>query len=147
MIRPFIVLVAAFALLGARNDLEAQRVAVDLRAVAATPTQRLAGTDLSAGFGYGLTVGYHLQPHLLAYGGWDWMHFQAEQSFAGTDMDFEETGYTGGCASSTRSVDRRPRCSVSRPVRRTSTSRSRTSAETSWRTRATSSASRPAAGS
>jgi hypothetical protein len=96
MIRAFIVLTAASALLGAWNDLAAQRIAVELRAVAATPTESLAGADLSAAFGYGLTVGYHLQPHLLAYGGWDWVHFQAEQSFAGTDMDFEETGYTAG---------------------------------------------------
>ena len=48
MIRIFAVLATASALLGAWNDLEAQRVAVDLRAVTATPTQRLAGTDLSA---------------------------------------------------------------------------------------------------
>lgn len=96
MIRACIVLATAPALLGAWSDLAAQRVAVDLRAVAATPTESLAGADLSAAFGYGLTVGYHLQPHLLAYGGWDWVHFQAKESFAGTDMDFEETGYTAG---------------------------------------------------
>ena len=73
MIRAFIVLAAASALLGAHQDIAAQNVAVDLRAVGATSTQRLAGADLSVGLGFGMTVGYHLQPHLLAYGGWDWM--------------------------------------------------------------------------
>src|SRR5688572_17076183 len=96
LLRTFIALAAASALLGARQDLAAQRVAVDLRAVGATSTQKLAGADLSVGVGIGMTIGYHLQPHLLAYGGWDWMHFQADQSFAGPDMDFEETGYTAG---------------------------------------------------
>jgi hypothetical protein len=96
MIRAFMVLAAASALIGAYHDVAAQKVAVDLRAVGATSTQRLAGADLSVGVGFGMTVGYHLQPHLLAYGGWDWIHFQADQSFAGPDMDFEETGYTAG---------------------------------------------------
>ncbi|MGE0157980.1 MAG: outer membrane beta-barrel protein [Gemmatimonadales bacterium] len=96
MMRAFIVLVAASALIGAYRDLAAQRVAVDLRAVGATSTQRLAGADLGLGVGFGMAVGYHLQPHLVAYGGWDWVHFQADRSFAGPDMDFEETGYTAG---------------------------------------------------
>jgi hypothetical protein len=96
MVRAFIALAAASALLGAYNDIAAQRVAVDVRAVGATSTQRLAGADLSVGLGFGMTVGCHLRPHLLAYGGWDWMHFQADQSFTGPDMDFHETGYTAG---------------------------------------------------
>jgi hypothetical protein len=97
---------AASAALGAYNDIAAQKFAVDLRAVGATSTQKLAGADLSVGLGFGMTIGYHLQPHLLAYGGWDWIHFQADQSFAGPDMDFEETGYTAG-GSSIPSVPRR----------------------------------------
>jgi hypothetical protein len=48
------------------------------------------------GFGFGATLAYRIQPHVHVYGGWDWMHFRADQSFAGTDMDFEETGYTLG---------------------------------------------------
>jgi hypothetical protein len=88
--------VACGSLIAAASDLHAQNVAVDLRTVAATSTQRLAGTDLGIGVGFGATAAYRLQPHLLAYGGWDWIHFQADQSFAGSDMDFEETGYTLG---------------------------------------------------
>jgi hypothetical protein len=62
----------------------------------ATATQRLAGADLSVGLGFGATLAYAVQRHLAVYGAWDWIHFQSEQSFAGTDMDFEETGYSLG---------------------------------------------------
>lgn len=35
-------------------------------------------------------------PHLAAYTGWGWNRFTSSQSFAGSNMDFEETGYTLG---------------------------------------------------
>ena len=90
------ILLGAAALFAATPELSAQRFSVDLRGAAATPTSKLAGADLEPGFGFGATVAYRIQPHLHFYGGWDWMHFRAEQSFAGSDMDFEETGYTFG---------------------------------------------------
>lgn len=80
----------------AHQDALAQRASVDLRAVGAAPAQRFAGADLSLGLGLGATVAYRVMPSVAAYAGWDWVHFQADQSFAGTDMDFEETGYTLG---------------------------------------------------
>jgi hypothetical protein len=90
------ILLGASALFAATPELSAQRFSVDLRAAAATPTSKLAGTDLNNGFGFGATVAYRVQPHVHLYAGWDWMHFRANQSFAGSDMDFEETGYTFG---------------------------------------------------
>jgi hypothetical protein len=42
------------------------------------------------------TVAYRFMPHAAAYAGWDWLHFSSDRSFAGTDMDFEETGYAFG---------------------------------------------------
>jgi Outer membrane protein beta-barrel domain len=84
------------ALAATTSTLPAQRVSFDLRGAVATPTAKLAGTDLGTGFGMGATLAYAIQPHVFVYGGWDWMHFAAEQSFAGADMDFEETGYTFG---------------------------------------------------
>ena len=86
----------AATLLAAPAQLSAQRVVVDLRGAAAVPTSKLAGTELQTGFGFGATLAYKVQPHLHLYAGWDWMHFAADQSFAGADMDFEETGYTFG---------------------------------------------------
>lgn len=72
------------------------RFSFDLRAAGAAPTSNLAGADLTTGFGLGATVAIRLQPHLHLYGGWDWFGFSADQSFAGADSDFEETGYTYG---------------------------------------------------
>lgn len=89
-------LIALGILFATPSGLKAQQLSLDLRAVGATSTQRLAGADLSVGVGFGATLAYRIQPHVSTYGGWDWMHFQAEQSFAGADMDFEETGYTLG---------------------------------------------------
>jgi hypothetical protein len=96
MTRALSLIALAGTLLAFQDAAEAQGVSVDLRAVGATATQRLAGADLSVGVGFGATVAYHVQQHLAAYGGWDWIHFQAQQSFAGTDMAFDETGYTLG---------------------------------------------------
>jgi hypothetical protein len=76
----------------------AQRTSVQLRGSHALPTGRLAGTELDDGVGLGATISQRVQPHLHLYAGWDWLHFQPAQSFAGDDMDFEETGYTFGLA-------------------------------------------------
>lgn len=92
----FSLALLALAATASARDLQAQRFTADLRGPLAAPTQELAGTDLNTGFGLGATVAYRLQTHLHVYGGWDWLRFRAEQSFAGTDMDFEETGYVFG---------------------------------------------------
>jgi len=78
------------------TNLAAQRLTLDLRGVVATPTADLADADLSTGAGFGATIAYRIQPHLHLYGGWDWMRFAADESFAGPEPDFEETGYTFG---------------------------------------------------
>ena len=90
-----LTLLAAGLLTTATVPIGAQRLTADLRAVAATPG-KLAGTELDMGVGFGATVAWQLQPHLHLYGGWDWLHFGSDNSFAGSDQDFEETGYTFG---------------------------------------------------
>jgi hypothetical protein len=60
------------------------------------PTKDLGDADLKTGFGLEGTVAYRFMPHLGVYAGWSWNKFSAEQSFAGTDTDFEETGYSYG---------------------------------------------------
>ena len=72
------------------------RTTLDLRATVVSPITDFADADLSMGLGFGGTVAFRLQPHLHLYGGWDWLRFHSDASFAGTDMDFEETGYTLG---------------------------------------------------
>ncbi len=78
------------------SDLPAQQVTLDLRGAIAMPTADLADADLSTGAGFGATIAVQLQQHLHLYGGWDWMRFAADESFAGPEPDFEETGYTFG---------------------------------------------------
>jgi hypothetical protein len=73
-----------------------QRWSVELRTGVGFPTQSLGGTDLQMGFGGEATMAYRLIPHVSAYAGWDWIHFSADRSFAGPDVDFEETGYAFG---------------------------------------------------
>jgi hypothetical protein len=86
----------SFAAAVTAQDVHAQRFAAELRVAPAAPTQELAGADLGTGLGFGATLAWRLQQHVLAYGGWDWLRFRADQSFAGSDLDFEETGYDLG---------------------------------------------------
>jgi hypothetical protein len=90
------ILIAGVALLAAASPAAAQRITFDLRGAVAAPLEKLAGTELNTGYGLGATIAYRLQEHLHVYGGWDLIHFSSDNSFAGADMDFEETGYTFG---------------------------------------------------
>jgi hypothetical protein len=60
------------------------------------PTEKLGDANLKTGFGFEGTVSYRFLQHLSVYAGWGWNKFSAKQSFAGSDIDFEETGYTYG---------------------------------------------------
>lgn len=60
------------------------------------PLKKLGDADLNTGFGFEVSVAYRVLPHLDAYTGWGWSRFSADQSFAGTKTDFEETGYRLG---------------------------------------------------
>jgi len=59
-------------------------------------TQDIVDADLGLGFGAELTIAYRFMPHLAAYAGWSYNNFAVDQSFAGSDASFEETGYTFG---------------------------------------------------
>ena len=77
--------------------LQAQdRWSFDVRGGADFATKELGDVDLDLGLGFEGTAAYRFMPHVAAYIGWGWNHFNADQSFAGTDIDFEETGYTFG---------------------------------------------------
>jgi hypothetical protein len=93
--RPLVLTVACLMAAGAAGSAQAQRFTVDLRPVIASPSE-LAGSELDVGLGFGATVAYQLQQHLHLYAGWDWLQFGANNSFAGLDRDFGETGYTFG---------------------------------------------------
>ena len=90
-----VALLAFFAL----YQIEAQaqnRWGAEFRSGVDFATKDIADADLKTGFGFEGTVAYRFMPHLAAYAGWSWNHFAVDQSFAGTDASFEETGYTFG---------------------------------------------------
>ena len=70
---------------------------VELRGGAAFPTVDMVG-DLGTGNGVAIegAVTYDFLPFLGVFVGWDWVGFTPEESFAGTDIDFEGTGYLAG---------------------------------------------------
>lgn len=68
----------------------------DLRPGINFSTKDIGNADLKTGFGFEGTLTYRILPHLGAYAGWGWNHFSADQSFMGSNMDFEETGYCLG---------------------------------------------------
>jgi hypothetical protein len=72
------------------------RLSLDIRGNLGVPMSELSDTDLGTGIGLGAVAAVRLHPYVAAYGGWDWLHFGTSTSFAGTDRDFEETGYTLG---------------------------------------------------
>ena len=59
-------------------------------------TRDLADADLKTGLGFEGILHYRFMPYTGIYAGWGWNHFGSDNSFAGTDMDFEETGYVFG---------------------------------------------------
>lgn len=71
-------------------------LSLEVRPGVAVPTEKLGDADLNIGFGIEATLAYRFMPHLSAYAGWGWHKFNSEDSFAGSDVDFEETGYTFG---------------------------------------------------
>ena len=56
----------------------------------------LAGASLNTGLGFETIFQYRFMKFTSVYGGWGWNHFNAEESFAGPDIDFEQTGYVLG---------------------------------------------------
>lgn len=59
-------------------------------------TSSLAGSNLNMGMGFEGIFSYRFLPHTGVYAGWGWNKFSADNSFAGSHMDFEETGYVYG---------------------------------------------------
>jgi len=91
-----ITLAASSLLLAASAAGAQERWAVELRGAGAVPTRQVEEDDLGPGLVFEGSVGYAFRPRLGAYAGWDWIRFTPGDSFAGSEMDFEETGYAFG---------------------------------------------------
>ena len=72
------------ACMTAASSLPAQQVSLALRGASMATSERVAGAKLDPGFGLGSTLGVRVMPHLEMYGGWDWLHFRADQSLRGS---------------------------------------------------------------
>lgn len=89
--------IAALTLFAVFNQSYSQdKWSLELRPGANYATQDIADADLEFGFGGESTIAYRFMPHLAAYAGWSYNNFAVDQSFAGPDANFEETGYTFG---------------------------------------------------
>lgn len=73
-----------------------KRFGFELSGGASAATQKLNGASLKPGFGFEGTLHYRFMPHLGAYTGWGWNRLTSNNSFAGQDVCFEETGYVFG---------------------------------------------------
>ncbi|HEX8040548.1 MAG TPA: outer membrane beta-barrel protein [Chryseosolibacter sp.] len=95
--RPFVVVFFALMFLFMWMPSGAQhRVSIQVRPGASFATTRLADADLKTGYGLEGSVAYRVVPDIGLYAGWGWNGFSAGESFAGRNMDFEETGYAIG---------------------------------------------------
>lgn len=73
-----------------------KKFGVEQNAGVPIPTSKLVGAKLNPRVGGELLLHYNFMPHLGLYGGWGWNQLSADKSFAGDDVDFEETGYIVG---------------------------------------------------
>ncbi len=90
-------MVVIAVLMGTSQSVLAQdRWSFEFRPGVNFPTKELGDAELNTGFGLEGTFAYRFMPNVGVYGGWSWNRFSSDNSFAGTDIDFEETGYTMG---------------------------------------------------
>lgn len=57
---------------------------------------KIDGSTVNTGFGFEGIFHYRFLSHTGAYVGWGWNNFGVDDSFAGLDANFEETGYVFG---------------------------------------------------
>jgi len=75
---------------------EEKRFGFELSGGASFATQKLGGAELNSAIGFEGILHYRFLPHTGIYGGWGWNRLGADDSFAGRDVYFEETGYVFG---------------------------------------------------
>ena len=91
----FTIMFASFSLFSAAQENE-KRFGFELNGGASFATRELGDANLNPGFGFEGIFHYRFMPHTGVYAGWGWNRFGADDSFAGKDVCFEETGYVFG---------------------------------------------------
>lgn len=72
------------------------RFGIELNSEVSIVSTDLNGANLNTGLGFETIFQYRFMPFTSVYGGWGYTHFNANESFAGSDIDFEQTGYIVG---------------------------------------------------
>lgn len=83
-------------LLSTISNAQEHRLSFEFNSGASYYTKNLGGADLKIGGGFEGVFAYRVMPHLQLLGGWGWNKFSSDNSFAGRNIDFEETGYIFG---------------------------------------------------
>lgn len=94
-----VILVVAFILVFFFNSIaqeKEKRFGFELSSGASFATQKLGGAELNPSIGFEGILHYRFLLHTGMYGGWGWNRFGSDNSFAGRDVCFEETGYVFG---------------------------------------------------
>lgn len=73
-----------------------KRFGIELNGEVSFVASDIAGASLNTGLGFETILQYQFLPFTSVYGGWGYSHFNAGDSFAGPDTDFEQTGYILG---------------------------------------------------
>jgi len=73
-----------------------QRFGFELSSGASFATSKPGEAELNPGVGFEGIFHYRFMEYTGIYGGWGWNRFGADNSFAGNDVCFEETGYVFG---------------------------------------------------
>lgn len=92
--------ILAILLLAALGTTKAQetekKFGIEFNAGGSYAIKKIEDKKLNPGFGFEGSVHYNFIKNLGVYAGWGWNRFGADDSFAGKDVCFEETGYILG---------------------------------------------------
>ncbi len=89
------IMMATIALSGMAQE-KNRRFGFEIRPGASFATAKLGDAELKTGMGFEGTLLYNLWNGASLYAGWGWNKFASDESFAGSNIDFEETGYVMG---------------------------------------------------
>jgi hypothetical protein len=92
----FIGIIFLSLILPAQAQTADSRWGFELSSGLSMATQKLGGAKLNPGLGFEGIFHYRFAQHTGLYAGWGWNRFGADNSFAGNDVCFEETGYVMG---------------------------------------------------
>ena len=93
-----VLLLGLFTLvaLGSFSQEETRRFGVELNGGSSFGIAKLDDAKLNVGFGFEGLFHYEFVKNIGVYAGWGWNRFSSDNSFAGQNARFEETGYVLG---------------------------------------------------